>query len=261
MKSNKSLLRAATIASLVASVLLPLAVSAAAVNAPERTGRGSAFCNSLETGASNIANRMQGRKTNLETLRTNADQAGQSRKADQEARLQQIRNENDARTSDLMGKLDEFATSDVQKAAVSAFQRAVQAAVTARRDAIDAANKAFQDGLQAAITDRQSKVDAAVATFTAAVTAALDKAKADCASGVSATTVRETLMSAITAARQQLQTDRQSLAQISATVASLRDARRAAMDKAKSDFLTAMNDAKVALKAALAPSTNAPAGQ
>lgn len=263
MRSNK-LFTSAVAAAIVANLLAPVAFAADAnVNGPERPDRpaaGTQFCTLLTSHVGSVMSKMGDMGAKLDERRLERDARLASRETERQQKVTDLRAKADSRRAELLAKLEDKATTDAQRQALSAFQSAVNAAVTARRAAIDAANEAFRTGLHAAIADRKAKADAAVKAFKTAITAALNKAKADCAAGVDAATVRANLRTATQAALEKLKSDRQAIDKLGDTVKGLVDARRAAHDKAMADFKAAMEKARADLKAAMpekpAPSEN-----
>ena len=149
-------------------------------------------------------------------------------------------------------RLEELAASNT--AAVAAFKTAMAAAWKTRNAAIDAADKAYRAGLEKLIADKKTAVENASLAFKTAVSAAFTKAKADCASGVSADTVMTNLRASLKAAQDKFQADRKAVDAIGGKVKALVTTRQAAIEKAKSDFKAAAEKARADLKAALGTS-------
>ena len=154
--------------------------------------------------------------------------------------------------------LEAKASTDVQKQAVKNFETAVQAAVTARRAAVDAANATFRQGLLDANSTRVATLKQAATDYRAAVQAALAAAKASCAAGADSQTVRNTLKSALDAAKAKLDAARDAAGKGDANLDALKSTRKAAVDRANADFRTAIKAALDKLKSVLGTSTPIP---
>lgn len=209
------------------------------------------FCSRLLEVKSKVNGGLADRTTKLAEARTARDGKLDAGQADRDAKLADTRAKADANRQDHYAKLLEKADTDAKKQAVQTFRTAVEAAVAARRAAIDEAIKTFRQGVDGAITARKAAVDTAVNTFTASVNAATAKADTDCAGKVAPRTARETFQASLRAAREKLRTGRQALEKRKDVVTPLRTERKAAVDKAIADFKAAVEAAKNTLKAAL----------
>jgi len=177
------------------------------------------------------------------------------RRAEEQARLADRREKWESHWEDLIGRLE--ANGATNTAAVAAFKTAMEAAWKTRDAAIDAADKAFRDGLDKLIADKKAAVENATLAFKTSAAAAFSKAKTDCASGVSATTVMANLRSSLKAAQDKFKSDRQSIDKIGDKVKALVATRQAAIEKAKADFKAAAEKARADLKAALGSTKSA----
>lgn len=189
-------------------------------------------------------------RVKLDARSNEREQKLEEHRADRAEKVTEREKNADERRAEIATKLEAKATTDAQKAAIVKFQADVRAAVTARRNAYQAANEAFRKGVDAAVTTRRTQSEAAVTTFRAAIKAALEKAKADCASGVSQTTVKANLAAAIKAARAKFETDRKAIDRVGVQVKALAETRKAAHVKAMATFKADMEKARAALKAA-----------
>lgn len=107
----------------------------------------------------------------------------------------------DEKKSERLDFLKTLAKTDEQKQALSEFQASVSKAVTVRREALKAAIVDFQKKVDEIVAARKQKVNAALSQFKNSVKAAEEKAKADCAAGVEAKTVKNTYQEAVKTAR------------------------------------------------------------
>lgn len=167
------------------------------------------------------------------------------------------RNREDENLTARFSMLDGTAKNDGQSQAIKTFETSVRSALEAKRTAIDAALKAFHDGVQSLLDSRKATVSSSLATMQAAFKAAGDKVTADCAAGVAPKTVRTTFIAAVQAARKNYEAARKGQDDFSAQMKTLVSAKQAAFQKAQTDFKTAMNQARDALKAALGENSNA----
>ncbi len=250
-------------AALAASMLMPLAVSAKGRHLTENTNEssdhgssnaGANFCTQLAKRPSSekFANILGGHRQKLLEKRTERDADLKKKREERDAREAEMRAKADAHRAELIAKLKEKFTSDAQKQAIIAFQQAVDAAVKAKRAAMDAAQDAFRKGLDQLLTGRQTAIDAALKAFSDAILAAEAKAKADCAkTGADPVAIRAAFRTSVEAARDQLKTALSNVEKVGPSLQALLDTRKAAFDKAKDDFHAALDKAKVALQAVL----------
>lgn len=222
---------------------------------PVRTeGQTANFCSLVDQVAARVSSEVASSTTRLLDARSNRGKNIDSRRDDRSTKLSDNRNKFDENRGEHYTKLRARATTDTQKATVETFITAIDAAVTARRAAVDAAIRAFRDGVDKAIADRQTAVDGYVTTFKTAVQTAVDKAKSDCAAGTDPKTVRAAFMASIETARKDLRSHRDLLTKNGDALKPLVDARRTAVNKAFSDFKEAVKNATAALKLVFKPS-------
>jgi hypothetical protein len=211
----------------------------------------TAFCTKFTDATGQVSDDTTSR---FNDLQSKFAQRGQKVDSDFKAvndKLTTTRGDWDKKQTDSFAKLEAKATTDDQKAAVTAFEAAVKAAVTKRRAAVDAANTTFKTGVQAAVSGRQAQFKTAAATYKQAVAAALAAAKASCAAGVSPDTVRKNLQSALKTAKTNLETARKNAEKVGPNLDTLKAARKAAVDKANADYKVAIKAALATLKTAL----------
>lgn len=151
----------------------------------------------------------------------------------------------DTRFAALMQKAD----TDAKKAAVTAFETAVNAAVAKRIAAVDAAVQAHRDGVDNLVKTKFTSLDSGAATLKSTIDAAIAKAKTDCANNVAPQTVRANLIAAAKAAQTIFKQNR-SDAEIKTQLQALNATRKSAVDAAMAQFKTDMEAATAALKAA-----------
>lgn len=220
--------------------------------------RAQIFCNRLNATAARLSTLRSEREAKLEEVRSARDARIAERRAERDAARTAKRSEWDKRRAEHYAKLSERATTDAQRAAVEEFQKTVEAAVAARRAAVDAAVLDFRNGVKDAIAARRTSVDAAIARLRTSIENAIAKAKEDCAAGVDPFTVRETLITSIKQARDQYQQDLGEAEKIGETVRKLAETKHAAVKAAVEQFRATLEEARAKLKAAFATSPETP---
>jgi hypothetical protein len=133
---------------------------------------------------------------------------------------------------------------------VAKFKATIDAAVVARRSAVDKAISDFQAAVETAVKERENATDAALIKFNAARGEAIAKAKSDCLSGVDPRSVREHLVAALKSAREMLVNDVREIEKRKDTLVPLTAERKAAVEKAIKDFQAVLLKAKPELRAA-----------
>jgi len=240
-------LRALVSALLLTSLFVPGLASAAV--SPNDV-RGNLLCSQLSTLATNVEQRLGETKSQLDAMRSRRDAMLTKLRGDRQDTLENKKMQADAARQQHIVTLNGLADTDAQKAAVTAFQNAVDQAVNARIASVKTANDVFQKGLDAAIAARKTQADTITRKYADAVKAAIAKAEADCAANQTQATVRSTLTSALQKARTQFMTDRQTIVKIDTTVKTLVDARGRTVQKARQDFVAAIQKAREDLRSA-----------
>lgn len=191
------------------------------------------------------------RETKLADARTKRDTDLANKIDKRDTKITDQRTKFDTNLDDQIVKLEKRATTAEQTAAVNEFEQTVRTAVATRRTAVDAARQTFRDGVQMAISDHRSAVDQEITDFKAKLDAAFTKAQSDCAAGVDPSTVRSDLRTAVRAAKDDLKLDRAGNSKVGPEVVKLVSDRRSAVEKARADFKTTVEAARVKLKDAL----------
>lgn len=132
-----------------------------------------------------------------------------------------------------------------------AFAVSVEAAIAARKAAVDAAVAAYRTGLEQALSAQKTSADTATATFKTALAAAVAKATTDCANTVDPTVAGKTFNQAVKDARTALQATRKGINTDNTAIKALRVTRDAAIKKAEADFKTAITKARGDMKATM----------
>ena len=209
------------------------------------------FCSKFNAKSLELDRRMGDNESKNEQKKdANAKKLAEQR-IERDLKLEKHRADAEEKRGEQFIRLQAKATTDAQKAAVTAYQNAMTAAIKARKTAVDAAMKAFRDGVDKIIASRKTSLNAIVSSYRNAVDAAIARAKADCATGVTPETVRTTFKARMEAARVKMQTDRKALDKSGSQIEALTKIRKTAVEKAMSDFKATAESARIALKAAL----------
>lgn len=234
----------------LAVLTLPALVSALSYGPGASTSdssqrKNAAMCSKLNPLGASYNLKINARKNTLDQNRAARDT---KLKAAQDAWQQAItakRAQWDQIRADNFKKLEQKATTDAQKVAVTAYEQAVADAVSTRRSAYDAAHKAFQASLAKAISDRRSMINSQISTLQDQVNTNLTTAIANCTSQGRA---------AITQLRMDIKSDRQSFTagvktddKVRLEMAQLQATRKLADNTADQAFRAAMKAAREAL--------------
>lgn len=207
------------------------------------------FCTALGNNYDKMKQKIEQIESKIRTRKTERAQKWEEKSADITAKLTEARKNADAKFTEKMNALKEKALTDEQKTAIEAFIKTEQAAVSKRRAAVDAARKTFQSGVSQAINSNQAEAEKIAATFRTSVANAFEKAQSSCSTGTDPQTVRTTLRAELKAAKDKLSSDRKALG-TSDQVKALVETRKAAMEKARTEFRATMDKALADLKAA-----------
>ncbi len=183
----------------------------------------------------------------------------QEKATENDAKLAALRAQWSANRDAQFAKLNEKASTDAQKAAVAEFKATTKAAISTRQTAVDAAIATFRAGVKNLITTRQQGISDDRTAFEAAIKAAFSQAQTDCNNNIAPTTVRNTLRTALAAARSKFKLDKQGVPKVGSDIQALITARKTAVDAALATFKTTMEQARVELKKAFpSDATTAP---
>jgi hypothetical protein len=170
--------------------------------------------------------------------------------ADYDQKLSNIRITADQKRATQIVKMIGKASTSEQKAAVETFNAAITKALADRRSTVDSATTAYRTALDKVLTDRKTSINQATATYKAAVEAAYAKASSSCQSAVDKKTITKTLNADLKAAKDKFNSDRQSVDKFRSLIAPLLKTRQQAINNAVKAYNKAVEDARVALKAA-----------
>ncbi len=214
------------------------------------------FCTRLSDYSSRVTTQINENKDKLASNRDDRSKTLDDRQQQQNQKLQDLRNIDSAKRQSAFSQLEAMAKTDAQKQAVTQFENSVNAAIHARWAAVDAAIQAYQTGVKNIISQRDATAQTTEQNFENAVQAAINNAESQCSGGTAPATVRDTLNAALKAARAQFQTARKDVDKAGPQISALAQTRNAAVKKAMSDFQTALDQARIALKAAFAKSSS-----
>lgn len=212
----------------------------------------SGFCNRISNISSDIVQKVKDNNNSIESKRTKITKNLQERWTEQANALLDKRNEWDESRDEHFKALEEKFPNDPKKQTVIVFERAVEAAIVARRAAINKAIADYQQGVQKLKSDRKTAIDAIKTTYEYAITAAFNKAKSDCSNDANPVTTRQTFIDAVKAAKDKYKSDYQAIEKLSTNMDQLIAARKAAIEKAIQDFKVAMEKAKADFASAVA---------
>lgn len=233
------------------SLMAPaFALAALPVRTSTTTPTAVNFCTNLPNLTTQVNTRISANEKNLESRQQQRQTQVQERQTKREQQLGQIRTNGDQDRQAIYQQLMAKATTEEQKQAVTAFQNAIEAAVTTRRTAVDAALKTYWAALDSALAARRTAVATARQNFSASIQAALTTASTQCSSGVAPATVRKNFQASLEAAKTQFATNRKAIDKIGPQVKTIVQTRNAAVKKAMTDFKATAEQARTELKAA-----------
>ena len=211
---------------------------------------GRNFCERIDEVASRIDQQVTNRTTKLQTKRQEGINQLAGRRNVRNERAVENRVKRDENRTEHYAKLEARAVTSAQKEAVATFRATVESAITARKTAIDSATQSFRQSLNQVIIARQAAIDAAVNTFQSSRATAVNQARADCAAGIDARTVRETFHTNIRTAQAQFNNERQGIEMRKDLIEPIQGTQRQAIEKAITDFRATMEKARTDLQAA-----------
>lgn len=158
----------------------------------------------------------------------------------------------------IYNKLSAKATTDAQKQALAIFKAAVDAAITARENAIEAARTAYRQGVDQIIAQRKNEILQAFSSYKSNLASVLQQAANNCASdSVSSTNIRQIYQNNLETIKEARINAIQTIDKIGPKIKELTKTRNAAIQQAIKTYQSALQSAIAALKAAF-PQTNLP---
>lgn len=251
MKMNSKIIKFGISSAIIAGVLLPVLIFAEVEKGNEDQNLASKFCERISSFQQTIDQRINSYGSKLNEKRTNIlDKIAENRE-ERDAKLNEKIQKWDENRDEHFAKLLEKAANDQQKQEMLVFKQAVQTALLNRRNAIKAAIQIFRSGIDATVAMRRVAVDGINKAYEDALAAALTKAQDDCKNGVAPATVRTNLKNDTKTAKDKFIADKQSIEKIQVDMESLIDIKKAAIEKANTDFQAAMEKAKADFKVAM----------
>lgn len=216
-----------------------------------KAARQEKICENLAERSSRLQERLGDRYEKIMERKVKRTTVFDEKRNGRDAILDERRAERDANRAEMYEKLMERAGDDAtKKAAVSAFQSAVEQAVSDRKKAVDAAITAFRSGIDTALGNRKNTIEASVADFKSAVEQAVSEVKKSCEAGTDPATVRATFEASLKTARADIADDRAAAEKVGVQVKALAETKRAAFLSAHETFKAAMEKARTDLKVA-----------
>jgi hypothetical protein len=213
------------------------------------------FCTGISTYYDKLTKKMSERSANFTAKKAERANRWQERIKLNATRLTDIRKNADAALANSLNNLKAKATTDAQKAAIEAFSKAEQEAVAKKRSAVDGARTTFLAGMQKSITENKAETEAVTATFKNSIASAFKTAESSCAGGTDSAAAMSTFRASVKTAQQQMASDRRTKSKLSTAVDPLIQARKATMEKARTEFRGTMESALQTLKAAFPDGT------
>jgi hypothetical protein len=211
----------------------------------------STNCSVYSDKAAKTAQMVTNNQVKFDTRQANQMAKMAKNRSNVDQKLSNTRLTADQKRAQAMAKLlAKGSTTDVQKAAITAYQVAIEKAVSERRAAVDIAISTYRIAVDQALANRTANVNQATSTYAAAVQAAYAKALSDCQVNVNSKTVKTNLNAALKAARLAFTANHQSITKLQAIISPLAKTRQQAIVGAESAFKTAVTNATAALKVA-----------
>lgn len=208
------------------------------------------ICANVNKLSDEIGQKMINGQAKLERIKASSSIILADRQGKRDAQLAASRATWSAKRDIQFIKLERRASTTAEKAAVAAYKAAMTTAISAREAAVNKAIADYRTGLKEKMAVRQTALNAAITTYKNAADAAFAKAKLDCASSTDYKVVNNALKAALKAAQDKFKADREAIEKLGPDVKALTETKKTAIEKAVSNFKTAADNAKVALKAA-----------
>ena len=238
----------------VTVILVPALILAQPKGNGNGNGNGSSngaegFCSRVSKISSDAGQKFGNSNAKLEQKRERIEEKIEERREERNQKYEQKREKWDDNRAEHFAKLDERAGTEEQKRIALEFQEAVNAAIRARRDAVDAAIEQFRQGVENAKIARKGSTDGAITAFRNSSEAAIGRAEVDCGQGDDPKTVQERLRNELKTAKQEYVKARQRIEGIDTDMEALITVKREAIEKAQEDFKQALEQAKNDFKA------------
>ncbi len=132
--------------------------------------------------------------------------------------------------------IEEEAVTEAQKQAVAVFKMNLKSAQEVRKIAVEKAQTTFRSARDQLVTQRHNAHSAAVTTFRNSIQTATQKAKTDCAAGISPEIVKQNFVASIKVAKEKLHADIKAVDKTDQQMEALTKIRNEAIRQAHQDF-------------------------
>ena len=228
-------------------------------NKPVNTNKGNSnFCANIDK-MTQLEEKLVENQAKVEQKRQEQQEKITERWTERNTKQEAARDKWDENRENFFNALEEKAGTDAQKQAVLAFKQAVTVAIQARRAAIDSAIEAFRKSVEESIASKKNNTEALMNTFRNEIQAAIAKAETDCAlTGADPVAIRTTFQASVRAAKEKFLNGKKGLEGVNNSMQALISARKKAIEKATNDFKAAMEQARIALRAAFPIANSTP---
>lgn len=214
------------------------------------------FCTQFLSDSQKYEQAVSIQVANLESRINKESQKIQTDRKDIDDEQQQNSAKASAQRQAIYAKLSAKAMTSVQKQAVTNFKSSMEAAVTARQNAVKVAQNTFRQSFDKLMIDHQNSVNQVLIAFQTAIQAAVEQAKASCALGTRPAAVRQNFMTATESARRARNSSAQQIDGIGSQIQDLAKVRNAQIYQAMQTYQDALHSAIGVLKAAFPDSAN-----
>ena len=206
------------------------------------------ICDNLEKWVVKIDQTLTEREVKIEEKQTERLEKLDKKRENRNTKLEQHREKWEDKWEEHFGMLEEKASTSEQKQALVEFKEAVKEALASRQAAVDKAISQFRTDLDKLIANRKIAIDAAKIAYINAYNVAIQNAKQACTDGGVPSQIRETLRTALKAAKDKFNSDRRAIEKMD--VKKLVETRQQALKEALEYFKKAMEGARTKLKTA-----------
>jgi hypothetical protein len=205
------------------------------------------ICDNLEKWVVKIDQVLTEREMKIEEKQTERLEKLNEKRENRDVKLEEHREKWEEKWEEHFAMLEEKASTSEQKQALVEFKEAVQDAKASRQAAIDTAISQFRTDLDKLISDRRLAIETAKTIYINSYNVAIQNAKRACTDGGDPSQIKETLRTALKAAKDKFNSDRQTIEKTD--VKKLVEARQQAFREALDHFKKAMEAARTKLKA------------
>lgn len=243
---SKLALSSAIIGSLLVSTAPVFAEDGTSIKGRIDTGT---FCTTgLPALKSKLLTEFDKRKGNRESKRDEVSNKRSEDRSNWDATVTKARDTANTVRDTEFGELQDKASTETQKQAVTLFVSTVKTAIATRRAAYDKARETFRNGVDTLVSSHKTQADGQVSNYRSMIVTAFTKAENSCSSGTAASDVVSTLKTDLSNARKTFQDGRQADTDFSDQIKTLEKTRKNAIDAATKAFKETMEQARATLK-------------